>query len=45
MMNFQIQLARRQGVVPITRDYIARAETRLRAIESGVRPRLKLAGE
>ena len=32
-------------VVPITRDYIARAENRLRAIESGQRPPLRLAGE
>jgi len=45
MMTFQIQLTRRQGVVPITRDYIARSETRLRAIEGGARTRLKLAGE
>ena len=45
MMNFQIQLTRRQGVVPITRDYIARSATRLRAIEGGARTRLKLAGE
>ncbi|WP_314950141.1 cyclopropane-fatty-acyl-phospholipid synthase family protein [Bradyrhizobium cosmicum] len=45
MMNFQIQLTKRQGVVPMTRDYIAREEARLRAIESGAKPRLKLAGE
>ncbi|OPY96247.1 cyclopropane-fatty-acyl-phospholipid synthase [Bradyrhizobium sacchari] len=45
MMNFQIQLARRQGVVPMTRDYIGRNETRLRAIEGGAKTRLKLAGE
>ncbi|MBR0735608.1 class I SAM-dependent methyltransferase [Bradyrhizobium liaoningense] len=45
MMNFQIQLTRRQGVVPITRGYIAREEGRLRAIEGGAKPRLKLAGE
>lgn len=44
-MNFQIQLTKRQGVVPITRDYITREEARLRAIESGAKPRLKLAGE
>ena len=30
MMVFQIQLAKRQGVVPITRDYIAAEEARLR---------------
>jgi cyclopropane-fatty-acyl-phospholipid synthase len=45
MMNFQIQLTRRQGVVPITRDYIAHEEARLRGLESGSKPRLKLAGE
>jgi cyclopropane-fatty-acyl-phospholipid synthase len=45
MMVFQIQLAKRQDVVPITRDYISREEARLRAIESGSRPPLRLAGE
>lgn len=45
MMNFQIQLTRRQGVVPMTRNYIAFEEARLRAIEGGGKPRLKLAGE
>jgi cyclopropane-fatty-acyl-phospholipid synthase len=45
MMNFQIQLARRQDVVPMTRDYIPREETRLRALEGGRRPRFKIAGE
>lgn len=45
MMNFQIQLTKRQGVVPMTRDYIAHEEARLRALEGGTRPRLKLAGE
>jgi cyclopropane-fatty-acyl-phospholipid synthase len=45
MMNFQIQLARRQGVVPITRDYITREEEKLRGIERGKRPRLQIAGE
>jgi cyclopropane-fatty-acyl-phospholipid synthase len=45
MMNFQIQLTRRQGVIPITRDYIAHEEARLRGLESGSKPRLKLAGE
>jgi cyclopropane-fatty-acyl-phospholipid synthase len=45
MMNFQIQLAKRQGVVPITRDYITREEQRLRGIERGKRPRLQIAGE
>ena len=45
MMVMQIQLAKRQGVVPITRDYIAREEARLRALEGGQRPPLRLAGE
>ena len=45
MMVFQIQLTRRQGVVPTTRDYIMREEARLRGIESGQRPPLRLAGE
>ena len=35
MMNFQIQLTKRQGVVPMTRDYIAREEAKLRGIERG----------
>ena len=45
LMNFQIQLAKHQGVVPITRDYITREETKLRGIERGKRPRLQIAGE
>jgi cyclopropane-fatty-acyl-phospholipid synthase len=45
MMVFQIQLTKRQGVVPITRDYIAREEAHLRALEGGSRPPLRLAGE
>ena len=45
MMNFQIQLTRRQGVVPTTRDYIARGEADLRAREKKSQPRLKLVGE
>jgi cyclopropane-fatty-acyl-phospholipid synthase len=45
MMVFQIQLARRQDVVPVTRDYIAREEARLRAVEGGQRLPLRLAGE
>ncbi|HEV7635903.1 MAG TPA: cyclopropane-fatty-acyl-phospholipid synthase family protein [Bradyrhizobium sp.] len=45
MMNFQIQLAKRQGVVPMTRDYIAREEAKLRGMERGRRPRLQMAGE
>jgi cyclopropane-fatty-acyl-phospholipid synthase len=45
MMNFQIQLTKRQGVVPMTRDYIPREEVKLRGIERGQRPRLQIAGE
>jgi cyclopropane-fatty-acyl-phospholipid synthase len=45
LMNFQIQLTKRQGVVPMTRDYIGREEARLRAIERGARPLLQVAGE
>jgi cyclopropane-fatty-acyl-phospholipid synthase len=45
MMNFQIQLTKRQGVVPMTRDYIAREEHKLRGLERGGRPKLKIAGE
>lgn len=45
MMNFQIQLTKRQGVVPMTRDYIVHEEARLRGLEGGAVPKLKLAGE
>ena len=45
MMVFQLQLTKRQGVVPITRDYIVREERRLRTFEGGARPPLRLAGE
>jgi cyclopropane-fatty-acyl-phospholipid synthase len=45
MMVFQLQLTKRQGVVPITREYIAREEAHLRGLESGSRPPLRLAGE
>lgn len=45
LMVFQIQLAKRQGVVPITRDYILHAESRLREREAGPRMTLRLAGE
>ncbi len=45
MMVIQIQLTKRQDVVPITRDYIAREEARLRALEGGQPPPLRLAGE
>jgi cyclopropane-fatty-acyl-phospholipid synthase len=45
LMNFQIQLTRRQGIVPMTRDYVAREEARLRGLEKGKKPRLRIAGE
>jgi cyclopropane-fatty-acyl-phospholipid synthase len=45
LMNFQIQLTRRQGVVPMTRDYLGREEARLRRFELGKKPRLQIAGE
>lgn len=45
MMIFQIQLARREGVVPLTRNYITDAEAALRRMENQNRPGLRLAGE
>jgi cyclopropane-fatty-acyl-phospholipid synthase len=45
LMVMQIQLTKRQDVVPMTRDYIGREEARLRALEGGQRPPLRLAGE
>jgi cyclopropane-fatty-acyl-phospholipid synthase len=45
MMVFQIQLTKRQDVVPRTRDYIAREERRLRGAEGERHPPLRLAGE
>jgi cyclopropane-fatty-acyl-phospholipid synthase len=45
LMNFQIQLAKRQDVVPMTRDYINREENRLRGVEGSTKPRLRIAGE
>ena len=45
LMNFQIQLAKRHGAVPITRYYITDEEARLRGVERGKRPRLQIAGE
>jgi cyclopropane-fatty-acyl-phospholipid synthase len=45
MMVMQLQLTKRQGVVPMTRDYIMAETARLRALELGQRPQLRLAGE
>jgi cyclopropane-fatty-acyl-phospholipid synthase len=45
MMNFQLQLTKKQGIVPMTRDYIMREEQRLRGVENKTRPPLRLAGE
>ncbi|MDO8533475.1 MAG: cyclopropane-fatty-acyl-phospholipid synthase family protein [Xanthobacteraceae bacterium] len=45
LMVFQIQLARRQDAVPLTRDYMVPAEERLRLAEYGSRPPFRLAGE
>ena len=45
MMVFQIQMAKRQYVVPVTRGYIASEEARLRAHEGGRRTPLRIAGE
>jgi cyclopropane-fatty-acyl-phospholipid synthase len=45
MMVFQIQLARRQDAVPLTRDYVGPAEERLRLAERGQRAPFRLAGE
>jgi cyclopropane-fatty-acyl-phospholipid synthase len=44
LMNFQFQITKRQGVVPMTRNYITDGETKLRGIEHGRRPRLHIAG-
>ena len=45
MMNFQIQVTKRQGVTPMTRDYIGREEQHLRAVEGRSQAPLRLAGE
>jgi cyclopropane-fatty-acyl-phospholipid synthase len=44
-MVFQIQLTKKQDTVPLTRDYIAREEQRLRGVEAAKGPVLRLAGE
>jgi cyclopropane-fatty-acyl-phospholipid synthase len=45
LMVTQLQLTKRQGIVPMTRTYIERAEARLRELERRQRPPLRLAGE
>jgi cyclopropane-fatty-acyl-phospholipid synthase len=45
MMVMQFQITKHQDIVPLTRDYITLEETRLRALESGQRLPLRLAGE
>ncbi len=45
MVIFQIQMAKHKGLVPETRDYIAREEARLRRREAGYTTPLRLAGE
>jgi cyclopropane-fatty-acyl-phospholipid synthase len=45
MMVVQIQMTKRQGVVPMTRDYITREAARLRVLEQTQAPPLRLAGE
>ncbi len=45
LMVLQIQFARHQAAVPLTRDYIDTAESRLRANERNRKPKLRLAGE
>ncbi|MGA2565330.1 MAG: cyclopropane-fatty-acyl-phospholipid synthase family protein [Pseudolabrys sp.] len=45
LMVFQIQITKRQDVVPMTRDYIGREERRLGGAEGERHPPLRLAGE
>lgn len=45
LMVFQIQLAKRQEAVPLTRDYMGEAEDKLRAAERRAATPLRLAGE
>jgi cyclopropane-fatty-acyl-phospholipid synthase len=45
LMVLQVQLARQQRAVPLTRDYLAEAESRLRALDRANRTCLRLAGE
>jgi cyclopropane-fatty-acyl-phospholipid synthase len=45
LVVFQIQIVKNKGVVPQTRDYIARNEARLRELEAQAVAPLRLAGE
>ena len=45
MMVFQLQLTKRQGAVPTTRDYIGETEAQLRKLEKRDRAPMRLAGE
>ncbi len=45
LMVMQLQLTKRQGIVPMTRDYIELETERLRKREAISRPPLRLAGE
>ncbi len=45
LVVFQIQLAKRQEAVPLTRDYIAAREDALRGKDQRHRPGLRIAGE
>jgi cyclopropane-fatty-acyl-phospholipid synthase len=45
LVVFQIQMAKRKGAVPQTRDYIGREEARLRSAEANYSVPLRLAGE
>jgi cyclopropane-fatty-acyl-phospholipid synthase len=45
MMVFHLQLTKRQGVIPITRDYVERETKGLRALEAGERSAFRLAAE
>ncbi len=44
LMNFQLQITKRQGVVPMTRDYVVDGEAKLRGMERRSRRKLHVAG-
>ena len=45
MMNFQIQITKKQGVTPMTRDYMLDTERALQAAETRRQTPFRLAGE